>query len=278
MSFQVPGQLPSQPPQITPQNGSVPSATTTPPNSTGTPNTPPVITPKAPKSEFQRLTNEWNETHEKLSANFRELNVIFADIKFLLQQLESQLKAAGITSDLSHCVEAADSCVKSFSDANANAASLDMHIKQLNKNDFENASPEIKENFKKLTDRVAEAGNLGNAIGIPGAAQNASGTQSTPPVASTGAVTQSTSPTEQLSSVIQGCKNLLPGIERNVSKIESDINSVNGKIKGLKNSPQLLEDGSKKIRADLEKVYTKWKTTKDLFDKVNSTLASSTCS
>jgi chromosome segregation ATPase len=29
----------------------------------------------------------------------------------------------------------------------------------------------------------------------------------------------------------------------------------------------LLEEGSKKIRADLEKVYTNWKTTKDLFDK-----------
>jgi chromosome segregation ATPase len=254
MSLQVPRQLPSQQPQITPQNGSVPTATTTPLNRTGTPNTPPVVQQKVPKSEFERLTNEWNETHGKLTENFRELNVIFADIKFLLQQLESQLEAAGIKSDLSHCVAAADSCIESFANANANASSLDMHIKKLDKNVFSNAPQDLQETFKKLTTKVAEAGNLGKAIGIPGVAQNVSGTQST-------------SPTAQLSSGIQGCKDLLPEIEKNLSKIESDINSVSGKIKGLKDSPHLLAEVPQKIRENSEKLFRKYKTTKDLFDE-----------
>jgi chromosome segregation ATPase len=306
MSPQVPGQLPSQPPQITPQNGSVPSATTTPPNSTGTPNTPPVIKTKAPKSEFQRLTNEWNETHEKLSANFRELTVIFADIKFLLQQLESQLKAAGITSDLSHCVEAADSCVKSFSDANANAASLDMHINQLDKNAFENASQEIKENFKKLTDRVAEAGNLGKATGILGAAQNASSTQSAPPAASTGAVTQPvppaaptgavtqptppaaltgavasstppaaptgavtqpTPPVKSFNATMQSGLDLLNQIDGKLEEIEASQNSLTKRIGKFETESLKLEQESSRLNAELGKVYKAWGDVKKLFDE-----------
>jgi hypothetical protein len=175
----IPGQLPPPPPPLVlPPNGSVTATTTTSTNNTGTPNTPPVVQQKVPKSEFKRLTNEWNETHEKLTENFRELNLIFAEIKFLLQQLESQLEAAGIKSDISHCVAAADSCIESFANANANASSLDIHINNLDKNVFNNAPQDIQDTFKKLTKKVAEAGNLGKAIGIPGVAQNASGTQS----------------------------------------------------------------------------------------------------
>jgi chromosome segregation ATPase len=160
---------PVTPTQVTPQNGPLPAAQ----------NTPPVVQTKVPKSEFKRLTNEWKETHEKLTGNFRELNIIFADIKFLLQQLESQLAAAGIKSDLSHCVAAANSCIESFTNANANASSLDMHINNLDKNVLNNAPQDIQESFKKLTEKVAEAGKVGRAIGVPGVMQNTSATQPT---------------------------------------------------------------------------------------------------
>jgi hypothetical protein len=199
MALPLPGQLPPPPPLVLTPNGSASATTATSTNNTGSSSTPPVVQPKAPKSEFKRLTKEWNETHEKLTENFRELNVIFADIKFLLQQLESQLEAAGIKSDLSHCVSAADSCIESFVNANANASSLDMHINNLDKNVFNNPPQDIQETFKKLTKKVAEAGNLGRDIGIPRAAQNTSATQSTQPSAPTSTVTQSTQSAQPLS-------------------------------------------------------------------------------
>ena len=261
------GSVPPQSPLVPPPNGSVPPTSTTSTDNTGTPNTPPVVKQKVPKSEFKKLTNEWNETHEKLTANFRELNVIFADIKFLLQKLELQLAAAGIKSGVSDCVEEVQSCLESFSNANAHAAALNIHFKQLDENVVNNAPQDVQDTLKILREKVTQAGNIGKAIGIPGAAQNASGTQSTPPAAPTSAVTQSTSPTDQLSFAIQGCKNLLPNIERNVSKIENDINSVNGKIKGLKGSPSSLAEGPQKIREKSLRLFTAWKTTKDLFDE-----------
>ena len=193
MALPFPGQLPPPPPPLVlTQNGSASATTATSTNNTGTSSTPPVVQPKAPKSEFKRLTKEWNETHAKLTENFRELNVIFADIKFLLQQLESQLEAAGIKSDISHCVSAADSCIDSFVNSNAHASSLNVHIKNLDKNVFDSAPQIAQETLKKLTKKVAEAGNLCSAIGIPGAAQSGSGTQSTQPAAPTSTVMQST--------------------------------------------------------------------------------------
>ncbi len=253
----------------------------------------PVVQTKIPKSEFKKLTNEWNETHEKLTNNFRDLNIIFADIKFLLQKLESQLAAAGIKSEVKDCFEEVQSCLKSFSNANAHAAALDIHLKQLDKNVFDKASQNVQETLKVIREKITEAGNIGRATGIPGVSQDASGTQATLPTAPTGTVTSSTAPAVPTGTVtsstapavptgtvasssppvlsfnetIRSCTELLGQIDEKCEKIWITQNLLTKKIGNLKKQFLKLEQEKIRLSEELRKIDEAWVDAKKLFDE-----------
>lgn len=250
----------------------------------------PVVQTKIPKSEFKKLTNEWNETHEKLTNNFRDLNIIFADIKFLLQKLESQLAAAGIKSEVKDCFEEVQSCLESFSNANAHAAALDIHLKQLDKNVFDKAPQDVQETLKVLREKITEAGNIGRATGIPGVAQDASGTQATLPTAPTGTVTSSTVPAVPTGTVaapsaptgtvasssppvlsfnetIRSGTELLGKIDEKCEEIGIAQDSLTKKFGNLKKRFLKLEQEKIRLSEELRKINEAWVDAKKLFDE-----------
>lgn len=206
------------PPNVPPQFALPPAAAASAPQAA------PRIQTRSSSPKFDDIQADWKEAHENLRKTFQELTVIFAEINFLLQELESQLGAAGSASGLDDCFVAGKKLMDGFAINNANLTALNTHINQVDKNVFNNAPAEAQDNFIKIQQAVIKAANVGSRINAnAGLAANSPAAQAT----QMSQFSQLSSvPSAEISQMVQNSQNIIQQVSNNLLSCNQNLSSI----------------------------------------------------
>jgi hypothetical protein len=124
------------------------------------------IRTKPPSQSFEDIQTDWNQAHESLSKSFQELTAIFAEINYLLKQLQDELGALGKNNGLADCIEAGQQCIDGMSALNGGVSKFNIHLQQLKSNNLNNLSPEGVKTLASLESKMADATSVFNGIKV----------------------------------------------------------------------------------------------------------------
>jgi hypothetical protein len=127
---------------------------------------PPKIKNKSPSKKFDDIKSEWNIAHENLSKSFQELTGIFAQINFLLEQLESQLGALEKDSGVSDIVTAHKKAMTGMSGLVGGVGEANIHLEQFEKNNLNKLTPDAIKTLDNLKREMTNATRVLNGIKV----------------------------------------------------------------------------------------------------------------
>ena len=137
---------------------------------------PPKIKNKSPSKKFDDIKSEWNIAHENLSKSFQELTGIFAQINYLLEQLESQLGALKKDGAISDIVTAHKKAMTGMSELVGGVGEASIHMEQFEKNNLNELTPDAITILDKLKHEMTNAQRVFNGIkvgaSVPATTQN----------------------------------------------------------------------------------------------------------
>jgi hypothetical protein len=126
----------------------------------------PKIKNKSPSKQFDDIKHEWNVAHENLSKSFQELTGIFAQINYLLEQLEFQLGALEKDSGISDIVTAHKKAMTGMSGLVGGVGEANIHLEKFEKNNLNKLTPDTIKILDKLKREMTNATRVFNGIKV----------------------------------------------------------------------------------------------------------------